>query len=52
MAKVGQTTAVHGVDVGVWQRRTLKAAVEAEMGVAIDTLLSSSSVIIVGWVFT
>jgi hypothetical protein len=35
-------------DIGVWQRQTLKAAAEAEMAMAADILLSSSSVIIVG----
>ncbi len=35
-------------DVGVWRRQTLKAVVEAEMAVAANILLSSSSVIIVG----
>jgi hypothetical protein len=38
--------------VGVWRRWTLKAAVEVEMTAAANILISSSSVIIVGRVFT
>jgi hypothetical protein len=37
--------------VGMWQRQTLKEAVEAEMVMAANILLSSSSVIIVGRIF-
>jgi hypothetical protein len=39
-------------DVGVWQRQTLKAVAEAEMVTAANILFTSSSVIILGGVFT
>jgi hypothetical protein len=38
-------------DVGVWWRRTLKAAIEAEMAAAANIILPFSSVILVGSIF-